>query len=356
MNGGGFKSNIEAAARLADREAFEARRAEAARSGGLRGMGIACFLETARGTPGEGAEIKFLADGTVELLVGTESNGQGHETTYPQIASEMFGLPIETFRYVQADTSRTRMGRGHGGARSMHMGGGAMVLAINAVLEKAKRVAARLLQADEDTLEFTDGRFVVTDSERAVTLLEVAAAARETEFSPDGATSGLDGFVMNESEAFTFPSGCHVAEVEIDRETGALEIKRYLMVDDYGRLLNPVLTEGQVQGGVTQGIGQAIGENVAYDPKTAQLLSGSMMDYTLPRADDLPAFEVHFEERPTEANPLGVKGSGQAGCSAAPQTIMSAVLDALAPLGIDHLDMPATSERIWRAIQAAETG
>ncbi len=352
IDSGGFRSNIEAAVRLADRDGFEARRQAAAGRGRLRGMGVAGFLETARGAPDEGAEIRFRADGRIELLLGTESNGQGHETTFPQIASAKLGLPIDAFDYVQADTTRVRRGSGHGGARSMHMGGGALMKAMDMALEKARRVAGQLLQADAEALEFDEGRFRVEASERSVSLPEVAAAAREPGMAADGAGEGLDSFAMIEGAAITFPSGCHVCEVEIDPETGVLRIERYLMVDDYGRLLNPRLTAGQVLGGVTQGIGQAIGEVVAHEAGSAQLLSGSMMDYALPRALDLPAFELHFEERPTGANALGVKGSGQAGCIAAPQTIVSAVLDALAPLGIDDLDMPLTSERLWRAIEA----
>jgi carbon-monoxide dehydrogenase large subunit len=349
IDSGGFKSNIELATARADRAGFEARRAAAAKAGRLRGMGIACFLETARGAPAEGAEVRFAGDGTVELRLGTESNGQGHETSFPQIASARLGLPMEKIAYTQADTAKVRRGSGHGGARSMHMGGGALVKAIEMALAKARPVAAQLLQAEAESLEFADGRFTLRGSARAVTLVEVAAAARDPKVAPEP----LDSFAMVEAAPFTFPSGCHVAEVEIDPETGQATLERYLVVDDYGRLINPRLVSGQVQGGVTQGIGQALMEHVTYEPRSAQLVSGSLMDYALPRAADLPAFEVHFEERPTKANPLGVKGSGQAGAIAAPQTVMAAVLDALAPLGIDDLDMPATPERIWRAIREA---
>ena len=354
---GDFKGNIERAAALADRAGFAARRAAAADAGRLRGMGLACFLETARGANTEGAEVKFLADGTVELRLGTESNGQGHETAFSQIAAATFGLPFDSFRYIQADTAKVRAGNGHGGARSMHMGGSALVAAMQAALGKARRVAARMLQAEEASLDFADGVFRVRGSgggNSSVSLLEVAAAARDPKLADaalgeDGGV-GLDSYARRDDAPFTFPSGCHVAEVEIDRATGALRLERYLIVDDYGRLINPRLTEGQVHGGVTQGIGQAMMENVAYDPESAQLLSGTLMDYTLPRAAALPPFEVHFNQTPTAANPLGVKGSGQAGCMAAPQTVIAAVLDALKPLGITDIDMPATPERLWRAI------
>jgi carbon-monoxide dehydrogenase large subunit len=287
--------------------------------------------------------VRFDSDGTVMVAVGTESNGQGHETAFAQIAADRLGVPMEAIRYVQADTRAVKSGAGHGGARSMHMGGAAVVKAIDAALSRVREAAARLLQASEDELVFAGGAFTVRGSERRIGVLEVA---------PESA-SALGAHVMNMTDVFTFPSGCHVAEVEIDPETGAASLVRYTAVDDYGRLINPLLTEGQVQGGVAQGIGQALVEHTVYDAQSGQLLSGSLMDYALPRADDLPAFDITLVERPTEANPLGVKGSGQAGCIAAPQTIMAAILDALRPEGVTALDMPATPERIWQALDAA---
>jgi carbon-monoxide dehydrogenase large subunit len=236
----------------------------------------------------------------------------------------------------------------------MHMGGGVMALAINAVLAKARAVAATLLQAEVAALAYMDGRFTVPDNDRSITLLDVAAAARNQDVAPDFDGGGLDSFVMRKEAPFTFPNGCHAAEVEIDPQTGVVNLLRYLMVDDYGTLVNPRLVEGQVHGGVAQGIGQALMERVAYDPQSGQLLSGSFMDYTVPRATHLPAFETHLEGVPTAANLLGVKGSGQAGCIGAPQTIINAVLDALTPLGIDHIQMPATAETVWQAIQTAK--
>ncbi|MBL6951988.1 MAG: xanthine dehydrogenase family protein molybdopterin-binding subunit [Alphaproteobacteria bacterium] len=347
---GDFKGNIESALRLADRAGFAGRRKAAAEAGRLRGMGVGCFLETARGANAEGAEVRFRADGGVELRLGTEANGQGHETAFSQIAAATFGLPLDAFHYIQADTAEVRAGNGHGGARSMHMGGSALVAAMAAVLDKARPIAAQMLQADETALAFEDGAFGVAGSDRSVRLLDVAAAARDPKLAGEVGANGLDSYARREDAPFTFPSGCHVAEVEIDRQTGALRLESYLMVDDYGAMINPRLTEGQVHGGVTQGIGQALLENLVYDPDTAQLLSGTLMDYTLPRATHLPSFAVHFRQTPTAANPLGVKGSGQAGCIAAPQTIISAILDALKPLGITDIDMPATPERLWRAM------
>jgi aerobic carbon-monoxide dehydrogenase large subunit len=344
---GRFATNLdEMAHRLLD-GGFAARRKKAADHGRLRGLGIACFLETSRGTPGERAEIRFDPDGRVSLMLGTQSNGQGHETSFPQIASELLGLPIEAFRFVQADTLTVKSGNGHGGARSMHMGGTALHLAAQMVLAKGRAIAAHLLQADESEVAFGGGRFNVGDGERGIDLLALAEAARDSANLPDGMSLGLDADAYNPSDVFTFPSGCHVAEVEIDPETGVVILERYAAIDDYGRLINPMLTVGQVQGGLAQGIGQALLEHTVYDAESGQLLSGSFTDYALPRADDLPALDITLAELPTAVNPLGVKGAGQAGCIAAPQTIINAILDALASLGIQHIDMPATPERIW---------
>jgi aerobic carbon-monoxide dehydrogenase large subunit len=340
---GRFKASIDDAVRLSDRAGFEARRQLSVADGRLRGLGLSCFLETARGNPEEGAEVRFTAEGMVELRLGTESNGQGHHTAFTQVAADKLGLPMDSFCFIQADTDQTRLGYGHGGARSMHMGGGALAKALDTVLEKARAVAAQMLQTTTTELKFEDGRFTATDSGQSIGLMDVAQDAE----------GGLDSFEKVSDAPFTFPSGCHTAEVEIDPQTGAIELLRYICVDDYGRLINPALTKGQVIGGLVQGIGQAIGEHVIYDPESAQLISGSLLDYLVPRASQLPDFEVHLQGTPSAANPLGVKGSGQAGCIGAPQTIVNAVLDALSPLGIDHLDMPLTSETIWRAIRVA---
>jgi carbon-monoxide dehydrogenase large subunit len=349
---GNFKANITKAARLADREGFAARRAGSEARGRLRGLGVACFLESARGAPNEEVQLLFADDGRIEIRTGTESNGQGHETTFPQVAAERLELPIDQFHYRQPDTRLTRTGSGHGGARSMHMGAGTMAIAIDQMLDKAIAVAARLLQSDPSEVTYAEGRFS-TGSDSAVDLTEVARAARQPEFALDGETSGLDTTVFRQNAPFTFPGGCHVAEVEIDPETGGLEVLRYTAVDDYGHVVNPVLAEGQVHGGLAQGIGQALGELVAYDEETGQLLAGSLMDYWLPRAADLPAFDVVLDGQPTSANLIGVKGCGQAGCISAPPTMINAILAALAPLGVDHIEMPATAESIWKAIQAA---
>ncbi|HYB10155.1 MAG TPA: xanthine dehydrogenase family protein molybdopterin-binding subunit [Alphaproteobacteria bacterium] len=353
IDSGRFGENIADAAIHADRSGFDARKKAAAQQGRLRGLGVACFLETARGQPNERAEIRFDADGRVSLVVGTQSNGQGHETSYAQIASDLLGLPLESFRLVQADTGMVKSGAGHGGARSMHLGGGALVKAAHNVIAKGRAIATHLLQALGSEVGFASGRFTVSGTQRSIGILDLARAARDPANLPDGIGPGLDDHADNISDLYTFPNGCHVAEVEIDPDTGVVTVERYTAVDDYGRLINPLLTEGQVQGGLAQGIGQALLEHTVYDPRSGQLLSGSLMDYALPRADDLPNFDLAFVEEETQSNPLGVKGSGQAGAMAAPQVILNAVMDALAPLGIRHLDMPATPERIWRAIRAA---
>jgi len=342
IDGGVFAGNIDPALAAADAAGFAARRATSERRGMLRGFALTCFLETARGAPNEGAEIRFEADGRVALLLGTQSNGQGHETSFVQVASDRLGLPVEAFVYRQADTALVRDGHGHGGARSLHMGGAALVKVIDTVIVRGREVAARLLQARMDEVTFTAGRFVADG--RSVALADVA---RE---------GGLDSYEWNLHDRITFPNGCHVAEVEVDPETGRVALLRYAAVDDFGAVVNPMLTVGQVHGGVAQGIGQAMLERTVYDPASGQLLSGSFTDYALPRADDLPDLDIRLRGVATDANPLGVKGAGQAGAIAAPQAVIAAVLDALRPLGVRHIDMPATPERVWRAIKEAASG
>ncbi|HEY1934225.1 MAG TPA: xanthine dehydrogenase family protein molybdopterin-binding subunit [Acetobacteraceae bacterium] len=357
IDGGRFADNLDEAIVAADCDGFARRRDGAKQRGLLRGIGVTCFMETARGAPNEGAELRFEDDGRVALLVGTQSNGMGHETAYAQIAADLLGLPMEAFRYVQADTREVRAGNGHGGARSMHMGGAALCKTVDTMLAKGRAVAARLLQASEQEVVFLEGRFVVRDQpDRAIDLLALARAARDPANVPDGISPGLDTYVWNLLDVITFPNGCHIAEVEIDPETGGMTLERYTAVDDFGTLINPMLTVGQIQGGVAQGIGQAMLEHTVYDPESGQMLSGSFMDYALPYASDLPDFDITLSGVPTNANPLGVKGSGQAGAIASPQAVIAAVLDALAPLGVTHIDMPATPERIWRAMRSSQHG
>ncbi len=341
IDGGRFAANLDPALATADMAGFPARRLASQARGRLRGIGIICFLETARGAPDEGAEIRFDADGTIALLLGSQSNGQGHETAFPQLAASVLGLEPGAFRYIQANTQLVRAGNGHGGARSLHQGGTALVRAAEQVIAKGRVIAARLLQASPDELDYAEGCYRAGSGR--VGLREVAAAAEPGE--------SLDTYVWNKLDLITFPNGVHVAEVDVDPATGAVDLLRYVAVDDFGTILNPLLTIGQVQGGVAQGIGQALLERTVFDA-AGQLLSGSFMDYCLPRAADLPDLEIHLDGVATDANPIGSKGVGQAGAIAAPPAVMSAVLDALSLVGVSHLDMPATPERVWAAIRA----
>jgi aerobic carbon-monoxide dehydrogenase large subunit len=337
---------------VAAAEGFKARQKGSRAKGRLRGLGYACFLETARGQPNEVAEAGFGEDGLIDLKVGTHSNGQGHETTYAQIAADALGLPLEKFRFRQGDTDDLDSGGGHGGARSMHQGGTALLMAAEGLIENARRLAARLLQTGVDAVRYEAGMLRVTATGQEISLEEIARVSRQS--PDDDVAAGLAHRAIHLCDRYTFPNGCHVAEVEIDPATGEVRLDRYVIFDDYGRLLDPRLTLGQVHGGVVQGIGQALFEQALFDPETGQNLSGSLMDYALPRAGDIPAFEGDLSpDFPSSANRLGVKGSGQAGAIAAPATVMNAVMNALAPLGVTHLDMPATPSRIWQAIEAA---
>ena len=325
---GQFPANLAAAELLADRAGFATRRAACQAAGRRRGMAVTCFMETARGAFGEWARARIGADGRVELALGSHSNGQGHETSFCQIAADHLGLPMDVFDYVQGDTSQIARGNGHGGARSLHQGGRALIEAMDALIEAARPVAARLLQAG--AVEFRDGAFHAGDAAVALTAL-----------------GPLEGVGDHDSNLCTFPHGAHIAEVEIDPETGEIALCRYVACDDYGRIVNPMLTIGQAQGGLAQGIGQALLERIAYDAD-AQLLSATFMDYCLPRAADLPDLDVRLQPGcPASVNPLGVKGVGQAGCIAAPQAVMAAIMDALDGAAVA---MPATPEAVWRAL------
>jgi carbon-monoxide dehydrogenase large subunit len=347
---GSFASAIDHA--VAAAAGFGSRRKTSRARGRLRGLGYACFLETARGQPNEVAEVRLGEDGRIDLKVGTHSNGQGHETTYAQIAADALGLPLERFRFRQGDTDDLGSGGGHGGARSMHQGGTALLLAAEGLIENARRLAARLLQTGIDAISYEAGMLRVTATGQEIGLDELARVSYQ--MPGDDVAPGLAHRATHLCDRYTFPNGCHVAEVEIDAATGEVKLERYVIFDDYGRLLDPRQTLGQVHGGVVQGIGQALFEHAVFDAETGQILSGSLMDYALPRADDIPSFEGELtSDFPSSANRLGVKGSGQAGAIAAPATIMNAVMNALAPLGVQHLDMPATPSRIWRAIEAA---
>jgi carbon-monoxide dehydrogenase large subunit len=315
----------------------------------LLGRGIACFLETARGAPGEWASVSMNATGRASAAIGTQSNGQGHETSYAQIVADRLGLTPAEVLVQQADTDLLPNGNGHGGARSLHLGGGALVLALNALMEKARIIAAHLLQTDPAALAFANGRFALPEGERFITLAEIARAAEDAASLPEGITPGLAASGHNTSDLVTFPNGCQAAEVEIDPETGHARLMRYVAVDDYGRLVNPRLTQGQVQGGLVQGIGQAMLEHARYDPESGQFLTATFQDYCMPRAGDAPSFNLDLNVVPCPSNDLGVKGAGEGGACGAPPAIISAVCDAL---GVAHIDMPITPEAVWRAVRA----
>ena len=355
---GEFERVMDATLALADWAGFERRRAEARARGRLRGIGIANAIEVAGGpyptVAPENAELRAAPDGSLTLMIGTQSSGQGHETAYSQIVAGRLGLAPSRIRVLQGDTDVVAAGRGSGGSRSLPVGGSVVSLAVDKLIAKGKLLAAQLLEAAQEDIEFKDGKFAVAGTDRAVDLLSVIKAAFDPGKIPPGVEPGLAESAGFLPPAVTFPNGCHVAELEIDPETGAVQVLRYSVVDDVGRVMNPLLLKGQIHGGVTQGLGQALSEAIRYEPATGQLLSGSFMDYAMPRAADVPPFAVESHEVPTAVNPLGAKGAGEAGTVGALPCVINAVVDALAPLGIRHLDMPASPERVWRAIREAK--
>ncbi len=355
---GEFEKNMDAALAMADWAGFEKRRAAARAAGRLRGIGIASVIEIAGGPSDrpmeEGAEIRFDAAGNALVLVGSHSHGQGLETVFAQVVNHALGVPPERVRVVYGDTDQIYHGKGTFGSRSATVGSMALVHAAAKILEKARTIAAHRLEASPLDLEFADGAFTVAGTDRAIELGEVAKASFAPASLPPGMEIGLTGAAIVAPDRATFPNGCHICEVEIDPETGKVVVVGYFVVDDVGRMLNPMLVKGQIHGGVAQGLGQALLEEIVYDRDSGQLLSGSFMDYGMPRAEDTPPIEAEANEVRTTSNPLGVKGAGEAGTVGALPAVMNAVIDALAPLGIRHLDMPATPERVWRAIQHAE--
>jgi carbon-monoxide dehydrogenase large subunit len=349
---GAFEGNLDRALALSDFRRFPARRDEARRRGKLRGIGIANAIERAASPGLEFAEIRFDAGGSATVLMGTKNQGQGHETTFKQIVCERLGLAPEDVRFVDGDTDRVAFGTGTMGSRSTVIGGSALWAAAEKLIAKGRNIAAHLLEAGADDIRFADGRFTVAGTDRSLHLRDVAIAAFQPDKLPPGMEPGFYETGTFSPAQQTFPNSCHVCEVEIDRETGAVEIVKYVVVDDVGTVINPLTLKGQIHGGVVQGLGQVLMEQVAYDRASGQLLSGSLMDYALPRADSVCAFEVASNPVPTKLNPLGAKGAGEAGTVGALAAGMNAIIDALAPLGVRHLDMPATSEKIWRAIAA----
>jgi carbon-monoxide dehydrogenase large subunit len=353
---GDFPASMAAALGLADHAGFAARREASRLRGRLRGLGIANAIERAASPGMEFAEIRFNASGAATLLMGTKNQGQGHPTTFRQILAERLGLAPADIRFVDGDTDQVAFGTGTMGSRSTVIGGTALWIAADKVIAKAKKIAAHLLEASEAELSFSDGRFAVAGTDHGVDLKEVARAAFLPQKLPRGIEPGLYETGSFSPPADTFPNGCHLCEVEIDPDTGAVAVLRYAVVDDVGTVVNPKTLKGQIHGGVAQGLGQALMEQVVYDPRSGQLLTGSFMDYAMPRADALSSIEVASNPVPTKLNPLGAKGAGEAGTVGALPAVMNAILDALAPLGVRHLDMPATGERIWRAIRDATGG
>ena len=326
-----------------------ARQAKSQAGGKLRGIGMCYYIESTMGDPTEHAAIEFTDDGFVNVLVGTQTNGQGHDTAYAQVLHSRLNVPFEKIRIVQGDTDRIKAGGGTGGSRSLTAQGMAINDASDLVIERGKAFSAQLFETAAADIQFQDGTFRVAGTDRAVGIMELAGKARA--MAPSlGMEGGLDAAATTNLSAWTFPNGCHIAEVEVDPDTGTVEIVNYNVVDDFGVVLNPMLVEGQVHGGIVQGIGQALLEGAVYDD-SGQLLTGSFMDYTMPRADNMPSFDFSTFEVPCKNNAMGVKGCGEAGSVGAPAAVINALVDALAPLGVDHVDMPATPEKVWRLAQ-----
>ncbi len=354
---GAFDVNMTLAADAIDWAGFAARREQSLTGGKLRGLGIANCIEQAGGPFGspweERADLRFDPGGGIVLMVGTMSNGQGHETVFADLAASRLGLAREAIRVVQGDTDIVPFGRGSFGSRSLMSAGAAVTQACDKVIATGCRIAAGLFEAAASDVTFADGRFTVSGTDRSLAFSEIVRASFSVHKLPPDLAGGLDSTATFAPREPSYPNGCHICEVEIDPETGASEILRYVVADDAGRVINHAIVEGQVCGGVAQGLGQALFEAVIYESGGGQMVTGSFMDYAMPRADDMSAVQILSNEVPCTTNPLGVKGAGEAGVIGAIPAVISAVVDALRPLGIRHIDMPATPERIWRAIQSA---
>jgi len=365
---GRYEDALDAALEMGDYDGFEARRAEAAQRGKLRGIGLAAYIEACGPAPSavagalgaraglyESAEVRFHPTGSVTVFTGSQSQGQGHETTFAQLVCDRLGVPIENVEVVHGDTDRIPFGMGTYGSRSLAVGGSAIAKAMDKIVVKGKKIAAHMLEASEADIDFTAGKFTVAGTDKEVTIGEVAFAAYVPHNYPlDELEPGLDESAFYDPANFTFPFGTQLCEVEIDRSTGAVEVVSFTAVDDFGRIINPMIVDGQVHGGIAHGIGQALMETCIYDPISGQLLTGSLNDYCMPRADSVPSFVTATQETLCPHNPLGVKGCGEAGTVGAGAAVMNAVVDALSPLGISHIDMPATAANVWRAMRDAE--
>ncbi len=358
---GNYDATLDAALKLADVENFKKRKDESAKKGKLRGIGYACYIEACGIAPSnvagalgaraglfEAGEIRVHPTGTVTVFTGSHSHGQGHETTFAQVVADRLGLPMEAVEIVHGDTSKVLFGMGTYGSRSIAVGGTAIVKALDKIVAKGKKIAAHLLEASESDIEYDRGEFKVAGTDRKKMFGEVAFAAYVPHNYPlDKLEPGLNENAFYDPANFTFPAGTYVCEVEIDRETGSTQVASFTAVDDFGKIINPMIVEGQVHGGLTQGIGQALTEGCRYDA-SGQLLTGSFMDYCIPRSGDVPQFKVDTRETPCTHNPLGVKGCGEAGAIGAPAAVMNAITDAL---GVKDLPMPATSQTVWKSLR-----
>jgi aerobic carbon-monoxide dehydrogenase large subunit len=336
---------------LADWPGFAARREQARLAGKCRGIGVANYVDTATGVPRERAEITVEPDGVVEVVIGTVSSGQGHETSFCQLVSEWLGVPLDSIRLIQGDTARVSVGGGSHSGRALRLGSIVMLGASNQIIEKGLRIASHVLEAAMADIEFAKGLFTVKGTDRSIGIFDVAVAAAQRNDLPDDLRK-LDGIGDETVNLAAFPYGCHVCEVEVDPETGAAAIVRYAAVDDVGRAVNPMIVHGQVHGGITHGISQALLENVHYDPQSGQLLSGSLMDYAIARAHEVPTYVTELSEVPSPTHPLGIRPAGEGGTTPALAAVVNAIVDALAEFGVTHIEMPATPERVWRAIHA----
>jgi carbon-monoxide dehydrogenase large subunit len=343
---------MDRAAALADWAGFEARRAEARRRGRRRGIGVSNYIELNTGFPRERAHVTVRPEGRVDVVLGTLSSGQGHATSFAQLIVEWLGVELSEVTLVTGDTDVTVVGGGAHSARALRLAAVVMARASDQIVAKGRRLAAWLLEAAEGDVEFRAPRFAVKGTDRAVHLFEAAAAALRPD-APEACRGPLDGLSDETMPVPSFPYGAAVCEVEVDPETGAVEVVRYTSVDDCGRAVNPTILHGQTHGGIAQGVGEALWEVCAYDPASGQLGSATLMDYAVPRADMLPSFTTEISEVPSTAHPLGLRGGGEGGTTPALGAVVNAIVDALGDLGVEHVEMPATPERVWRAIQAA---
>ena len=354
---GDFPKNLEDCLTLADYDRVAERREAAKRRGKLLGVGVATTVAASGGRDYEHAEIRFDPSGGVVLMTGGMDHGQGHGTTFKQVLSEKLGIDADLIRYRYGDSDLVTMGIGTFGSRSAQLAGSAIVVAADRLIDKGRKIAAHMMEAAVPDIGFENGKFAITGTDRSVGIAEVAKRSFHSLQLPDGVETGFtERANFGPADPATFPSGAHLAEVEIDEETGEVTLTRYSAVDDVGRVLNPLLCEGQIHGGIVQGVGQALMEEVVYDPATGQLLSGSFQDYGMPRADQFCGFDVENNPTLTEKNPLGVKGVGEAGTIAAIPAVMNAVNDALVRIGAPYVEVPATSEKVWRALRAARAG